>query len=526
MKAAIEPIEIDMKELQELLKRARAGPLSDEEYKKLKAAVDTLGHLADLIEDKDTTIRELRQLLFGRTSEKTRTVLESAGVKPPPSDAEQEVKASAKQKSKGHGRNGTEAYRGADRIRVGHTSLKPGDHCPECSKGKVYPLREISPLIRILGRAPIQATVYELEKLRCNLCLEVFTAEPPEGVGLEKYDATAGSMIALLKYGTGLPFHRLEGLQGNLGIPLPASTQWEIVEDAADVVEPAYEELIRQAAQGEVLYNDDTSMKVLTLNGRKRAHDPSERTGVFTSGVVSTRDGRKIALFFTGPKHAGENLADILARRTAQLGPPIQMCDALARNVPKEFEAILANCLAHARRHIVDVVENFPEECRHVLETLAEVYKNDAAAREQGMSPDERLRFHQAHSRPVMDGLQKWLNQQLIDKLVEPNSGLGRAIVYFLRHWEPLTLFLRKAGAPLDNNVCERALKKVILHRKNAYFYKTTNSARVGDTFMSLIHTCELSGVDPFDYLTELLRHRKELKEAPRDWMPWNYRGS
>ncbi|MGH8524787.1 MAG: IS66 family transposase, partial [Gammaproteobacteria bacterium] len=281
MKAAIEPIEIDMKELQELLKRARAGPLSDEDYKKLKAAVDTLGHLADLIEDKDTTIRELRQLLFGRTSEKTRTVLESAGVKPP---AEQETKNSAKQKSKGHGRNGAEAYQGANRIRVGHKSLKPGDRCPECPKGKVYPLRETSPLIRIMGRTPIQATVYELEKLRCNLCQEVFTAKPPEGVGLEKYDATAGSMIALLKYGTGLPFYRLEGLQGNLGIPLPASTQWEIVEDAAGGVEPAYEELIRQAAQGEVLYNDDTSMKVPTLNGRTRARDPSERTGVFTSG--------------------------------------------------------------------------------------------------------------------------------------------------------------------------------------------------------------------------------------------------
>jgi transposase len=333
-----------MKELQELLERARAGPLSDDEYKKLKAAVDTLGHLADLIEDQDTTIRELRQLLFGRTSEKTRTVLESAGVEPPP-DAKQEAKA--KPKPKGHGRNGAESYRGAARIRVGHKSLQPGDRCPECPKGKVYPLRETSPLIRIVGRTPLQATVYELEKLRCNLCQEVFTAEPPEGVGLEKYDATAGSMIALLKYGTGLPFHRLEGLQRSLGTPLPASTQWEIVEDAAGVVEPAYEELIRQAAQGEVLYNDDTSMKVLTLNGRKRTRDPSERTGVFTSGVVSTRDGRKIALFFTGAKHAGENLKDVLGRRAAGLGPPIQMCDALSRNVPKEFEAILANCIAH-----------------------------------------------------------------------------------------------------------------------------------------------------------------------------------
>jgi transposase len=104
------------------------------------------------------------------------------------------------------------------------------------------------------------------------------------------------------------------------------------------------------------------------------------------------------------------------------------------------------------------------------------------------------------------------------------NSGLGRAITYFLRHWEPLTLFLRKAGTPLDNNITERALKKAIRHRKNSLFFKTLTGARVGDTFMSLIHTCELSDADPFDYLTELLRHRDELKRAPQDWMPWNYR--
>ena len=239
------------------------------------------------------------------------------------------------ERAKGHGRNGADAYRGAARIKVGHELLKPGDRCPECPKGKVYRQRETSPLIRLVGRAPIEATVWELEKLRCNACGEVFTAEPPAGVGPEKYDATAASMIAVLKYGSGLPFHRLEGLQESLGIPLPASTQWEIVEEAAATVKAAYDELIRQAAQGEVLHNDDTSMKVLTLNGRVPARDrsESERTGVFTSGVVSTREGRKIALFFTGRKHAGENLTDVLAQRAADLAPPIQMCDALSRNL-------------------------------------------------------------------------------------------------------------------------------------------------------------------------------------------------
>jgi hypothetical protein len=95
-----------------------------------------------------------------------------------------------------------------------------------------------------------------------------------------------------------------------------------------------------------------------------------------------------------------------------------------------------------------------------------------------------------------------------------------------LKHWERLTLFLRKAGAPLDNNVCERALKKAILHRKNALFYKTQNGARVGDLFMSLIYTCQLNDANPFDYLTVLQQHADQLAASPERWLPWNYRNA
>ena len=214
--------------------------------------------------------------------------------------------------------------------------------------------------MRIVGQAPLTATVYELERLRCNACGQVFTAEEPEGVGPEKYDETAAAMIAQLKYGSGVPFYRLEQLEGQLGIPLPAATQWEIVEEAAELVKPARDELIRQAAQAEVVHNDDTSMKVLKLE-----REPGdERTGVFTSGIVSTGQGRKIALYFTGRQHAGENIADVLRQRAAELPAPIQMCDALSRNVPKlagGVEILLANCLAHGRRQFVEVAANFPE---------------------------------------------------------------------------------------------------------------------------------------------------------------------
>ena len=377
--------------------------------------------------------------------------------------------------------------------------------------------------------APLGANVYECEQLRCNLCGEVFVADAPAGVGTEKYDETAAGMVGLLKYGTGMPFNRIEKLQGNLGIPLPAATQWEVVERAAGLLAPAHEELLDQAAQGELLHNDDTTAKILELMAEAEAEpadgqEEAERTGIFTTGIVAEREGHRIALFLTGQKHAGENLRDVLLRRRADLQAPIQMCDALSRNLPGELKTVLANCLVHARRRFVEVVDDFPDECRHLLEVLREVYKTDALAREQGLPPEERLRLHQEQSGPRMADLEIWLREQIEQHKVEPNSGLGEAIGYMRKHWQPLTLFLREAGAPLDNTVCERALKKAILHRKNALFYKTQNGARVGDIFMSLIHTAELAHENPFDYLVALQRHHEQVAAKPAEWLPWNYK--
>ena len=530
------PIDVNMEELEALLARAKAT-LAEEDYELFKKLVDSYVYVSHLVEDKRTTIKHLRKLLFGSKSEKSHKVFDKTSQKGAGEDGDEgEEKdethrgAGKKPPRKGHGRNGAAEYRGAETVAVPHESLHPGDSCPKPGcRGKVYEQKDPGVIVRVRGQAPLQATVYRLQKLRCNLCGEVFTAKPDAEIGDAKYDATSAAMIGLLKYGSGLPFNRLERLQAGLGIPLPASTQWDIVHKSALEIEPVYEYLIRQAAQGKVVHNDDTHMKILSLmEERKKSEalgeDSTKRKGVFTSGIVSLGEGQRIALFFTGHNHAGENLAAVLAQRALDLGPPIQMCDALSRNLPEEFKTLLANCIAHGRRRFVNVVDNFPEECRYVLDQLAEVYKNDATAKEQKMSPEERLAFHQAESGPRMDELEEWFNTQFEERKVEPNSGLGEAITYMQNHWKELTLFLRVPGAPLDNNICERALKKAILHRKNALFYKTENGARVGDLFMSLIYTSELCGADPFDYLTKLQKHAQELRQNPGNWMPWNYR--
>jgi transposase len=494
-------IDVNVEELDRILDGATHTPMTKSDCQKVKAVVHAMAE----------------RLRPKRSTEKTSTVIEK-----PTASRSQHKRDTDNSAPSGHGRNSAAAFTSANRVVIAHRTLHSGDTCPECCEGRVYRQKEPATMIRIIGQAPLAATVFEMERLRCNACGEIFTADEPEEAGTGKYDAKAIAMVALLKYGTGVPFKRLAKLEDQLGMPFPAATQWELMAAAARLLRPVLEELIRQAAQGSVLHNDDTSMRILRLT-----REPGDkRTGIFTSGVVSMAGAWKIALFFTGIRHAGENIAEVLKRRAPELPAPIQMCDALSRNTPKleGIKVLLANCLAHGRRQIVDVAESFPEECRYVLETLRGVYHNDGLAREQNMASEQRLHFHQEHSGPLMKELHQWMEAQFAEHKTEPNSGLGKAISYLLNHWTKLTLFLRQPGAPIDNNVVERALKKAILNRRNALFYKTVNGAGVGDLFMSLIHTCELNRANPFEYLTELQRHSADLSVRPGEWMPWNYR--
>jgi len=281
VKPAKEQIEVNLEELAALVERARQGPLGEADCERLEAAIQALRYLIETIGEKNATISQLRALLMKPSTEKTRKVLEQAGIKAPARNSSPANANENKKPKPGHGRNGAQAYGGARRIKIAHGSLKSGDHCPGCLKGKVYLQKEPGLRIRVVGQAPIAAQVYELERLRCNLCGEVYEAEAPQEVGEKKYDESAEA---------------------------------------------------------------------------------------------------------------------------------------------------------------------------------------------QGLTPEARLRFHQEHSQPVMDALHAWFLAQFAKKKVEPNSGLGEAISYCLKRWDRLTLFLHQAGAPLDSNIVERALKKCILHRKNSLF--------------------------------------------------------
>ncbi|PYT09760.1 MAG: IS66 family transposase [Acidobacteria bacterium] len=477
--------------------RVQVGP---EDYRR----IETFCQLAVTL-GKDN-LSKLRHLLFGRKTETTDRVCPV--VEPAPA-------AAPKPPPKGHGRCGARQYTGARWIEVSHRALQKGQRCPQCQKGSLRAQRRRGVVLRIKGSPPISATGWSLEKLRCDTCGEVFTAPAPPEAGTTKYDESVGVTVAVLRYGSGMPHYRLARLQQSLGVPLPESTQWELMAPLFELALPIFEELLRQTAQSPLLHNDDTSMRILDLRrpgSATAAEIAPERKGTFTTGIVGSVSDHPVALFMTGWRHAGENLARVLQHRAAELPPPIQMCDALSRNTCGEFDSILANCLGHGRREFVALATSFPEQVRFVLEQIREA--------------QQRLLHHQTHSQPVMDKLHQWMSQQLEEKRVEPNSGLGQAMGYLLRHWEPLTLFLRQAGAPLDNNVCERALKMAILHRKNSLSYKTLNGAQTGDLFMSLIHTCRLNGVNPFEYLLAIVTHPEAVKLVPQAWLPWNYPNS
>ena len=424
---------------------------------------------------------------------------------------------------RGHGRKAAAAYPGAQRVHCPDPTRQAGDRCA-CG-GRLYPLRRPALFLRFIGQPLVGATCYEQTVLRCSSCQQRFTAPLPDGVPAQKYDATADVAMVMAKYAAGLPFHRLARLQQSFGVPLPESVQWERCEAVADALLPVYLYLRQRAAQADVLISDDTRVQILSCEAENQQQAAAgERCGLHTTGLVAQSPAvtpHTVALYTSGRKHAGENTGDLLRARPKELGPPLQAGDALAANWSHGVPVIAVKCLAHARRQFTDIEELYPQECRQVREALATVYRYDAETKT--MTPEQRLAHHQRYSAPVMEQLRHWIDEQFQQRRVEPNSALGKAFSYLQRHWSGLTQFLFHRHAPLDSNAVERALKRVVLHRKNALFFRTEHGAAVGDILMSVIETCRVNGIRSWEYLLQVMRNSRAVRDDPSGWMPWNY---
>lgn len=492
-----------------------------------------------VVQEATLSLKRLRTLLFG-TPAPARPAPAAPGASDPSSDHELADKPTATppwsplaptpppRQQHGHrpgqGRHGAQTYVGAQQVVCRHEDLAAGQRCPVCGRGQLYTLPP-GVEIRINGNALLAAIRYTLEKLRCSACGMVFTAALPPEAGAEKYHPHARAVLAVSRYYLGLPLYRLETYQAMLGVPVPDATQWDQIERVADCGYRVFAHLERLAAQGELIHQDDTSVRILAFLKENQAA-AVERTGMYTTVLMVKVGERMICLYYSGRAHAGENLRTLLTQRQAGQAPPLVMSDALPRNAADETTLIRCHCLAHGRRKFSDLEEVFPQECHVVLEILGQVFDHDEHARDQQMSPAARLAYHQAMSRPLLEVLHSWLATQQAERLVEPNSSLGKAMAYLQTHWEPLTRFLTIAGAPLDNNLAERALKLFIRQRKNSLFYATEHSAAIASILTSLIATCLQARVNAVEYLVALQEHRHQVFVNPGAWLPWTYQAT
>ena len=541
MKAPPDEVKLSREEGQALIERLQANTLTSEDRGLLVKLIQLYFWFTFALRETKISLGRLKRALFGEGQRPSPpptaegevlagadASMAAVGEAPPAAGSAASVEDSAgapPARRPGHGRRGAEAYPGAERVVCRHETLAAGQRCPACGRGTLYPL-PAGVEIRIDGHALLSAVRYELEKLRCSACGEVFTAPAPAGA--EKYSARAKAVIALGRYYLGLPFYRLEQYQALVGVPVADATQWELAEQVADCAYPVFAQLEQLAAQGEVIFQDDTHVRILALLAENRRADATgealERRGMHTTGLVARVGERVICLYYSGRAHAGDNLSALLGRREAGRDKPIVMSDALAANQRDDDDTLIrCHCLAHGRRQFTDLEAVFPVEADHVIAVLNQVFEHEAVTRERAMPAAERLAYHQTYSGPLLAALHAWLEQQVQERAVEPNSSLGQAFAYLLKRWETLTQFLRIPGAPLDSNTVERALKLFIRQRRNSLFYATAHGAGVASLLTSLIATCVQAGVNALDYLVALQLHRHAVFRQPAAWLPWNY---
>ncbi len=423
------------------------------------------------------------------------------------------------EKPKGHGRRGANDYPGAKTVVCHHEKYKAGDTCPLCQRGLL--LQAISTTrIQIDGTLPLMGTRYEIENIACTLCPFTTAANPPVDLS-KKYTEKAKAVLAYLHYGMGLPYYRLARMQAMLGIPIAVSTQSDLIASMLGSIHCMFNYLVISAAQSELLYQDDTGVKIQALIKENKDGNPA-RKGMFTSGFIAKGE-HTIVLYFSGRAHAGENFDSIIAHREINKGTIHRMADAISANSKHEADVIALKCNGHAFRRFRSLLSTYPEAALFVLGIYGKVYDNDETCKMQKMDDQARLAHHQLHSEPLMKTLETWFNRVLSAGEVEPNSVLAAECQYLSNHWEGLTQFLRIAGAPLDNNALEAMLKYMITYRKNSQSFKTVYSADYGSRLISIIVTCMVNNIDAIDYLTQLQLHEHAVWQNPEAWAPWQY---
>ena len=544
-----EIIDKTQEELSGIIEAIKQSNLSETNQQFVIKCIELACWLPRVLQKKNVSLSRLKKLIFGKGYRGKHKKKKESGsgdtgnssggedgsnIPPASSDSDSEAHAAPLNKephaqdeeasgsSTHRGRIAHEAYSEDESIVVSLNYTR-GDRCPQQCGGKLYALGS-GVVVRLAGQSFAKVTKYYLEKLRCNVCGYYLSAKLPATVAKDKYTASFKAQLAMMKFYLGVPYYRLARHQAMLGCPLPDSTQWQLIEKLGSYCYGLFYYLQSLAANGALVYNDDTHLKILdTIKQIKQASDPKRR-GMVTTCVIGEHDGHQIVFYLNGLLHSGENLDVLLATRDDEKQPILQMSDALPANTPKQVATLACYCLSHGLRKFDELKEFFPNECIPVLRELSRVFAIDKKTR--AMDDKTRLTYHQTHSRPILFALYEMIETLLAAPKTEPNNDLAIALRYLKNHWVKLTRFLSVPGAPICNNLVERALKLAIRTRKNSLFYKTTYSASLSGIITSLIATCELAQADPIDYLTVLQTYPTAIRQSPQAWLPWNYRTS
>ena len=399
-----------------------------------------------------------------------------------------------------------------------------GCECPDCEIGKLYQSTSRK-ILSFSSNAPVNATRYEKEALRCNACQKEFT----NSQRIDKWNYSAKSTIVLYKI-MGMPFNRMSNLQCLFNTPISEGAMWQQIksiweEGGEAICKAMYEE----AANCKQFYADDTGAQILEVTNKNKTLSKSEQRKCHTSiFCTETESNHKIVLYITDNKHCGENFATLLESRTNAIAEVNWMSDASNNNLSKlsleELSQItIFKCLAHGRRKFHELLNFEPLICSYFLSEISSIYKNDDFCKSQNFTSEQRLFYHQEKSKGHIDNIYHKINELFSTKDVEPNSALGKAMKYWLNHREGLTKFQSVGGMSLDNNIAEQGFKNIILQRKNSYFFKTKTSAAILSGMTSLVMTCKQNNINAYGYLNWIQRHWLHALKNPSDYLPWKY---
>ena len=552
-KAPPKKVVLTTQQAKELEQRLSSNSLSEDDIATLSGLLSFNLWIQDQLSRTKLTIKRL-QSMFGFSSESRKkstkldadnngeaptadeksdgSVLEHASINNSNIPPEQPLKNW--DPSQNHGRRSADDYKGCATIEMAfHDQPLANGQCPECAEhetdAKLYSL-DPSFLVLLDSEPLVFGKRYQLEKARCAICQKYFTASPPGNVTEQAtYSHRCLTSIAIHHYYMGVPFKRLEMLQAAQGIPLPDSTQYDLMKKLyKSVMAPIALTLRSYAANGNTIYFDDTPGRVLeqTIQNQNSVGSKKKKA-VHATALLSEYQGQRIYLFDTNTQTAGKQLKELLSKRTVD-DKFITMSDATAANFPALDDDLMARwvislCLSHGRRRFVELLGDQDEDILFILDLIAKVYINERHCKDKNLHSEQRLLYHQQHSSPVIAAMYTWFNNLILYKQVEPNSRFGEAILYMLKRWEWLTQFLHEPGAPLDNNICEQSIKVMIRYRNNALFYRTFYGANSGDAMMSVLHTAIHAGINIFDYLNTLQKNAAFVQDAPEQWLPWNY---